>query len=37
MDFTFGFITKGENDELLEKAVISIENLEIPNYEIIIV
>ena len=37
MEFTFGIITNGNNDVLIEKIIISIENNKIPVYEIIIV
>jgi len=37
MDFTFGIITDGNNEDLLHKIVDSIRNNRIPNYEIIIV
>jgi hypothetical protein len=37
MDFTFGIITGGGNDHLISKIKESIELLNIPNYEIIIV
>ena len=37
MDFTFGIITGGENDKMINEIIDSIENENIPNYEIIIV
>ena len=37
MDFTFGIITAGNNDHLVEQIIESIEKQKIPNYEIIIV
>ena len=37
MDFTFGIITGGNNDSMINEIVDSIENENIPNYEIIIV
>jgi hypothetical protein len=37
MDFTFGIITCGGNDGLISQIIDSIEFLNIPNYEIIIV
>ena len=37
MDFTFGIITDGNNDEYIKTIIRSIENNNIPNYEIIIV
>ena len=37
MDFTFGIITNGENDEFIKIIINSIEEQNIPNYEIIIV
>jgi hypothetical protein len=37
MDFTFGIITNGQNDNLINKIIKSIENNKIPIYEIIIV
>ena len=37
MDFTFGIITGGDNDKMINEIVDSIENENIPNYEIIIV
>lgn len=37
MNFTFGIITSGSNDTLLEKIVNSIDNQCIPSYEIIII
>jgi len=37
MDFTFGIITGGNADNFISKIVVSIEEQEIPNYEIIIV
>lgn len=37
MDFTFGIITGGNNDEMISKIIDSIESQNIPNYEVIIV
>ena len=37
MDFTFGIITGGNNDTMINKIIDSIESQNIPNYEIIIV
>lgn len=37
MDFTFGIITSGEEDERINQVIDSIEKQNIPNYEIIIV
>ena len=37
MDFTFGIITGGNNDDMLNEIISTIENENIPNYEIIIV
>ena len=37
MDFTFGIITDGQNDNYLNTIIDSIKNNNIPNYEIIIV
>ncbi|NCA20560.1 MAG: glycosyltransferase family 2 protein [Crocinitomicaceae bacterium] len=37
MDFTFGIITAGNNDNFITEIIKSIENNNIPNYEIIIV
>jgi hypothetical protein len=37
MDFTFGIITNGNNDESINKIINSIENNKIPVYEIIII
>jgi len=37
MDFTFGIITDGNNDHFINEIIKSIENNNIPNYEIIIV
>lgn len=37
MEFSFGIITAGNNDEAIQQIVRSIEAEEIPNYEIIIV
>ena len=37
MDFTFGIITEGKNDDILPKIIDSIHKNNIPNYEIIIV
>lgn len=37
MDFTFGIITGGNNDPMINEIIDSIENENIPNYEIIIV
>lgn len=37
MDFTFGIITGGNNDEMINEIISSIEKENIPNYEIIIV
>jgi len=37
MDFTFGIITSGGNEYLIDSIINSIENQNIPNYEIIIV
>jgi len=37
MDFTFGIITAGGNDNMLTEIILSIEKQNIPNYEIIIV
>ena len=37
MDFTFGIITDGNNDDFINKIILSIERNNIPNYEIIIV
>lgn len=37
MDFTFGIITGGNNEMMINKIVDSIENENIPNYEIIII
>ena len=37
MDFTFGIITNGGNDNLILKIISDIKNLNITNYEIIIV
>ena len=37
MDFTFGIITDGSSDDFIIKIIASIEEQQIPNYEIIIV
>lgn len=37
MDFTFGIITGGNNDEILNQIIDSIELEKIPNYEILII
>jgi len=37
MDFTFGIITGGNNDTMINEIIDSIENENIPNYEILIV
>jgi hypothetical protein len=37
MDFTFGIITGGNNEAMINEIINSIENENIPNYEIIIV
>ena len=37
MNFTFGIITTGNNDNYINRIIHSIENNKIPNYEIIIV
>ena len=37
MEFTFGIITTGHNDNFINIIINSIENNKIPNYEIIIV
>ena len=37
MDFTFGIITTGDNDNFINIIIESIQNNKIPNYEIIIV
>jgi hypothetical protein len=37
MEFTFGIITGGNNDSMISEIIDSIENENIPNYEIIIV
>jgi hypothetical protein len=37
MEFTFGIITGGNNDSMINEIIDSIENENIPNYEIIIV
>lgn len=37
MEFTFGIITGGNNDSMINQIIDSIENENIPNYEIIIV
>ena len=37
MNFTFGIITAGQNDIVIEEIIESIEKQNIPNYEIIIV
>ena len=37
MNFTFGIITNGENKKNLIKVINSINKINIPNYEIIIV
>jgi len=37
MEFTFGIITNGYNDDLINKIITSIENNKIPIYEIIII
>lgn len=37
MDFTFGIITGGNNDKLINEIIESVELEDIPNYEIIIV
>ena len=37
MDFTFGIITDGKNDEFIRLIIQSIENNHIPVYEVIIV
>jgi hypothetical protein len=37
MDFTFGIITGGNNDTMINDIIDSIENENIPNYEILIV
>jgi hypothetical protein len=37
MDFSFGIITNGANDNFIKEIITSIEALNIPNYEIIIV
>ena len=37
MDFTFGIITGGEKESMINEIIDSIENENIPNYEIIIV
>jgi len=37
IDFTFGIITSGENDDMINVIIDSIEKQNIPNYEIIIV
>ena len=37
MDFTFGIITGGNNDDMLNEIITSIEIENIPNYEIIII
>jgi hypothetical protein len=37
MNFTFGIVTQGDNDKILEKLVDSIHSQNIPHYEIIIV
>jgi hypothetical protein len=37
MDFTFGIITGGNNDGMIGEIILSIQNQNIPNYEIIIV
>jgi hypothetical protein len=37
MNFTFGIVTDGDNDDNIDIIISSIENLKIPHYEIIIV
>lgn len=37
MDFTFGIVSNGDNQTFLNKVIDSIENENIPKYEIIIV
>ncbi len=37
MNFTFGVITNGTDDENLQKCISSIHDLKIPNYEVIVV
>jgi len=37
MDFTFGVVSNGENQTFINKVIDSIENENIPNYEIIVV
>lgn len=37
MNFTFGIITSGNSDEVLNACIDSINNLEIPEYEILVV
>lgn len=37
MDFTFGIVTGGGCDERIREIISSIEQLEIPNYEVLVV
>ena len=37
MDFTFGIVTGGYNDDMINEIISSIENEKIPNYEILII